>query len=110
MLYARPPLPSLTINKLLAIQPGERVVYYNGNLPFDIKAAEHSYHDGHPTPKYAQLLRQLEETANELQKLGRVNLKVLKASRAVTRTVVKNGMEFESTQNVTINRYVAEGV
>jgi hypothetical protein len=57
----------VSIQRLKAIQPGQEIVFYTGNLPHDIQAARN-------TPDYARLLRRIAELATRLQEEGRVRL------------------------------------
>jgi hypothetical protein len=65
------PIP---IRRLRAIQPGQEIVYYTGELEHDIEAA-------HNSPDYARLLGRIANLALELQERGRVRLVERKIKR-----------------------------
>ena len=65
----------VSVHRLKAIQPGQEVVFYTGNLPHDIEAARN-------TPDYARLLGRIADLATMLQEQGRVRLVEREIKRA----------------------------
>jgi hypothetical protein len=70
-----------TIDHLLALRPGERVVYYRGDFGADIEASQpgkamYSFHNERrrTTTRYRNILCDLRETAQNLADVGRVHL------------------------------------
>jgi len=84
---AMEPIP---IRRLRAIQPGQEIVYYTGELEHDIEAA-------HNSPDYARLLGRIADLAVELQERGRVRL----VERQVQRGGINRGA-LRMTQYVAI--------
>jgi hypothetical protein len=64
------PMPTpYTVVKLHNLRPGERLVYYRGDFEDDVERAE-----AEMAPCYANVLRQIRDTARELAKAGRIRL------------------------------------
>lgn len=97
-----------TLSRLWGIQPGQRVVYYVGDLAKDLEASVRPKGEQgqrlDPPLLYAALLQQIKDTAEELWKAGRVRLVHADLQRPAP--PIKGRL----TGHCQLTQYIAEGV
>ena len=68
------PIEPHTVTQLKNIKPGQRLVYYSGNLEADIARSRTEVGTTGAAPRYAAQLELIQQTAQDLKRKGRVRL------------------------------------
>lgn len=98
--------PCFTIQRLLSLRKGQRMVYYTGRFDADIRRCETGYQLDSRSPTAAALLREIRETAETLLEANRVKLE----ERLCVRIVRHPSSDHHWRPTYNVYQYTAEGL